>query len=282
MSFHPLDSSLVNDVALFLSQKKETIKTIVPNEIIRDDVFKLVGSECVLVYYPLNDSEIDGFHVSKQMHGHNVNFVYINTSHYLEKQIFTVSHELGHIWGVDDFLVRECHHDKVLVAEQVEHVMNRFAAMLLMPHDHFLKDAKEKLWSLSELSSPTQRIISQLNLYRCIVYLMDTYFTTYRSVAIRLFEVGILKDTKTTDLVIALENEDFTKMIVKESGYTRLMKATKKSGIEDFAFVLENAQERELVPERMVSGLRKKLGIPELPAGGMVVPLNEGGTANNV
>ena len=76
----------------FICCKREDYKESFPNLIIRDDIFGLLESNAIVVYYPLEDKEIDGFNVVRMLNGKKVNFVYINTARELIKQVFTAAH----------------------------------------------------------------------------------------------------------------------------------------------------------------------------------------------
>ena len=109
-----------------------------------EDIFDILKEFSYVVFYPLDD-ENDGFHLKKPVAGEMKDFVYINTSKSLAKQVFTAAHEFGHIINVDDAVVNilqsknsalELHLD---IKEQI---INRFASEILMPRDAFIKHYK--------------------------------------------------------------------------------------------------------------------------------------------
>ena len=53
--------------------KKE--KNGIINEVIRDDVFDILKEECVVLYYALDDSRVEGCHMIKPMQGKVEQFV---------------------------------------------------------------------------------------------------------------------------------------------------------------------------------------------------------------
>ena len=113
------------------------------NTVLREDIFPLLDRICTVVYFPIDDKENNGFHVSYPFRGQDIDFVYINTAQDREKQIFTAAHELGHIWELDKHLSAEC--KLQMDTEYCERIMNRFAAELLMPMDIFLEYARSKI-----------------------------------------------------------------------------------------------------------------------------------------
>lgn len=50
----------------------------------------------------------DGCHVKCLVNNEIVNFVFINTHKSIEKQVFTATHELGHILDLSEYLKKNC------------------------------------------------------------------------------------------------------------------------------------------------------------------------------
>lgn len=129
---------VVSVIQEFIASKKKE-KNIV-NEVIRDDVFAILRSECVVLYYALDDSKVEGCHVIKPLNGRLEQFVFINTTKAIQEQTWTAAHELGHVWKVDSFVKEKMHQNDL----DSEHLVNRFAAELLLPKEIFVKELNNK------------------------------------------------------------------------------------------------------------------------------------------
>lgn len=121
------------------------------NEILREDIFNILDHYCTVVYFPLpDDEENDGFHVTMpvdyKLSEESEHFVFLNTSKTIEKQIFVAAHELGHIWVSEDLIWTDTL-ERILPKnpENLDIIMNRFAAELLMPSKHFRNTAQDCL-----------------------------------------------------------------------------------------------------------------------------------------
>lgn len=90
------------DMKLTIQNIVDEIKKacIIQNTAIRDDIFKILESQCTVVYYPISDQKNRGFHIKKIVHDQLEDFVYINTDKPIAEQIFAAAHELGHIFKV--------------------------------------------------------------------------------------------------------------------------------------------------------------------------------------
>ena len=120
--------------------EKEIKETFV-NPILREDIFALLGRECIVIYYPLPDEENDGFHIQMPVEDKKQHFVYINTEKPMPKQVYAAAHELGHIWTDNGSAIGYSASSQ----EQEDALMNRFAAELLMPYKEFQLLAHKKL-----------------------------------------------------------------------------------------------------------------------------------------
>lgn len=201
------------------------------NVLIRDDVFEILESHCKVIYYPLKDEDIDGFHVPRTLCGKSFHFVYINTWNTRERQVFAAAHELGHIWDayskvktrlpeIDEYAKGASIEDGEEEAPE-EFVSNKFAAQLLMPCDQFTDAVNDALQGLEY----NGRSISKVNLLRLIASLMDTFLVDYKAVAKRLKEIGRLKPEVFAIVKKYESDPDFGETfgsILKEGGHKRL------------------------------------------------------------
>lgn len=205
------------------------------NVLIRDDVFEILESHCKVIYYPLKDEDINGFHVTRTLCGQSCHFVYINTWNTRERQVFAAAHELGHIWDayskvktrfseIDEYAKEASKEDGEEEAPE-EFVSNKFAAQLLMPYDQFTDAVNDALQELDY----NGRSISKVNLLRLIASLMDTFLVDYKAVTKRLKEIGRLRPEVFAIVKKYERDPDFGDTfgsILKEGGHKRLNQRT--------------------------------------------------------
>jgi Zn-dependent peptidase ImmA (M78 family) len=211
-----LSKKLIDGIEKIIEEirKENDIK----NKIIRDDVFSVLQAtkDCNVLYYPLQDEAVDGCdgcNVERSINGHKEQFVYINTSNTRERQAFSVAHELGHVWRVDERL-KEMYPDEVIDTEEV---VNRFAAELLMPTEIF---KEQILYKLKDFDHSRKRLKAS-DVIKLIVYLMNYFFVPFKSVILRFNEVGFLSEDS-NDMLLKYKDSDYVKGIINEEQYTRL------------------------------------------------------------
>ena len=158
------DKELIDSIKILVRNIKK--ENGIVNEIIRDDVFSILQDcNCTVLYYPLEDENIDGCHIEKPVNGKLEQFVFINSHNKRERQAFSAAHELGHIWKVDDRL-RKKYPDREIDTEMV---VNRFAAELLMPEKLFREAITKQLDKL-KYQGPTMEMSTMLKL---VAHLMN-------------------------------------------------------------------------------------------------------------
>ena len=81
----------IKKIQTFISEIKHNEK--IDNAVIRDDVFSILEKKCTVLYFPLKDDDIDGFHIERTINGQKKDFVFINSAKKTEKQI-SQSHTL--------------------------------------------------------------------------------------------------------------------------------------------------------------------------------------------
>lgn len=232
-------------------------------DIIREDVFNILlnNPNCMVLFYPIaseaNEDGCDGCHVVRTVNGKEKQLVFINSSNTMERQAFSVAHELGHIWNVDGRL-RENLPDVEIV---VEDVINRFAAELLMPERLFIDETNDyiKLLLAEETENNGIRVISFLKL---IVHLMNYFFAPYKAVVIRLFEVGII-DEDVQMRLMEYKDSDYVKSIINEGQYSRLGYPTNKKSIPNLADKIEEIEKRELFTPNRIRAIKEKFELVE-------------------
>lgn len=247
------------------------------NEIVREDIFNILDHYCTVVYFPLShEKSNDGFHVTMPVdynESGEEHFVFLNTAKPREKQVFAAAHELGHIlvcedsfW--DDSLEQALPRNK----ENVDAVMNRFAAELLMPTDPFRRSAT----NLFERFVTEDGRMFATDAFRTIASLMDEFCVPAQAVICRFYEVGLLKKEICQELLTGPKNgeipmpyptffDKMIKMCVQEGGYTNLLESSQKRGIRDFPEVLNEMEEKGLFSAEKIGQLRELLNIPKIP-----------------
>ncbi len=98
-----LPESVVLGIKQFINDKGLKSQTL-----LRDGIFALLEQYCTVLYYPQKEEENDGCHVKRLVNNEIVNFVFINTHKSIEKQVFTATHELGHILELPEYLKKNC------------------------------------------------------------------------------------------------------------------------------------------------------------------------------
>ena len=176
---------------------------------LKEDVFRLLEKNCIVVYYPLDNEETCGFHIKRYLDGERKDFVYINTSKPLSDQVFTAAHELGHVWGVDRKVKEQLRLKKCEEYPECELLVNRFAAELIMPREHFIKCF---LTHSNELKIKGLSVRIE-DLTHIIALLMIDFMVPYVAVRKRLVEVSIIgasegeKLAKLDDSLISMAEE---------------------------------------------------------------------------
>lgn len=232
------------------------------NEPIKDRVLDLLDTLCIVVYYPLPGEDNNGFHITDMpfANGSKQHFVYINTAQTMEKQVFTAAHELGHLWEIDNYILEKLPELNLDNSEDGrEAIISRFAAILLMPKDIFLKRWEE------ECKKNVEEKVSILSFIKIIVILMDDFFAPVKSIVLRFFELGIIDQTIVDFLLNGSEKEKekmkavFRKFIA-DYGLVQFLNPTNKKWIDGFAAKLDEAEEKDLVSKTKIKELRKRFG----------------------
>ncbi|MCM1264540.1 MAG: ImmA/IrrE family metallo-endopeptidase [Butyrivibrio sp.] len=197
----------------FITDKKRE-KNIV-NEVIRDDVFAILRNECVVLYYALDDSKIEGCHVIKPLNGRLEQFVFINTTKAVQEQTWTAAHELGHVWKVDSYVKEKLNQ----VDLDSEALVNRFAAELLLPEDIFVQELNNKL---KEYNYKGPRMYTEM-MVRLVTYLMNYFCTPYKAIIRRFIELGYIEEGAELQYLKGFEEQkELYKRLIVENQYTRL------------------------------------------------------------
>lgn len=264
-------SVLPNEVEVCIRQlleqkfQEENLHSMFPNRLLREDVLDLLDRYCTVVCYPLKGEENNGFRVKAIpfSDGSYHDFVFINTAQTPEKQAFTAAHELGHIWNVDRYVIEHCG----ISAELSEAVINRFAAVLLMPKEEFRAAVRLQL---SGYINFEKKSITYTNLIKVIVHLMNQFFAPFKAVTLRLVETGdFRKEMAETLLNGEMISPEFLEKLVQtfihEFGYVKLKKPSYKKWIEGLAEKLDIAEKEHLLSENKIKLMRERFDLPTAP-----------------
>lgn len=220
------------------------------NEVVRDDVFAVLREECIVLFYALEDSGVEGCHMIKPVNGEMKQFVFINTTKAVQEQTWTAAHELGHVWQVDTYVkekIEQCEWD-------CESLVNRFAAELLLPEKIFRKVLADKL-SEYGYEGPA---MSKDMMVRLVTYLMNYFCTPYKAIIRRFSELGYIAKTAERKYLDGFEEQnELYKRLIKENQYTRLEtvnRAYSMGGIEQDINLLEK---NEVYSDKKVARLRE-------------------------
>lgn len=251
-SIQSLPQSVVNSINSFITQEK-----LQPEYLLRDGVFSLLDQYCTVLYYPQKNEDNDGCHVRRLVNGEVKNFVYINTYKSVEKQVFTAAHELGHILELDKYLMQKC---PDYTCSMEEMVMNKFAAFLLMPEPIF--NAEIDKYAASYCTSDGK--ITLDNLIKFSLQLMDSFFVPFKSVVIRLYEVGRLSIEDAQKIIKDQSTLGKINNYITNLGYKRLGIRSMKKSIKDFSELLDKAEQLEVFPMSKIQSIRRKMDLTDI------------------
>ena len=268
----------VGEMRKIIREKRTKLqeKGLFVNTILREDIFDILDACGTVIFYPFEQDENDGFQVERPVNyggkPHMEQFVYLNTAKCLEKQVFAVGHELGHIWNVADRLWNKDLERELPRRDNEEAAMNRFAAEMLMPREEFRKSAIGQLEAYRKRGKGT---VTYHDCARITASLMNEFCVPMTSVILRFYETECLP-AKTCDRLLftgpgTISKERYQKAFkrslnncIEEEGYTRLQKPTYKKGIRDFAQLLREAEKRNVFSSEKARRLRADLEIPEV------------------
>ena len=191
---------------------------------IGDYIFAILKNECILIEWPEDKQlDLDGFSTEKVINGCLETIVYINSAKSKEKQNFCAAHELGHRHKLDKQL-KDIFPNDVITPSNIEDVMNRFAAELMMPARDF-EIRSDELYRGCFGNKDGREVIFVKKLLEAIVVLMDFYYVPYKAVVLRLQEVNVIPDALCHLLLTHEETENGRNLIsaiIREQGITRL------------------------------------------------------------
>lgn len=235
--------------------KKNNLDKEFPNVLLKEDVLNILEKFSTVIYYPLVGEKNNGFHIDDIPYvNERKNLVFINTAQTIEKQVFTAAHELGHIWGVDEYVITKFGINDS--REQRERIINRFAAVLLMPMESF------KSHYDNERNKYSKGSISLLDMFKIIVSLMNCFFVPRKSVIYRLVELEIISVGPVFSLLLGEGNvsenaiDIVVKKLLQDNGCDKFLKASERKWIEGLADLLDKSEQEQSVPGPIIEKMR--------------------------
>lgn len=220
------------------------------NEIIRDDVFDILGTECVVLYYALDDRQVEGCHMIKPLNGRMEQFVFINTTKAVQEQTWTAAHELGHVWRVDSHVKNALNQHDL----NAEDLVNRFAAELLLPQQIFIKEVDDKL---KEYDYKGPQMSAEM-MVRLVTHLMNYFCTPYKAIIRRFIELGYIEESSEQQFLKGFEKEsDLYKRLVVENQYTRLETVNKAYSMGSMEQDINLLEKKGVYSDKKVARLRE-------------------------
>lgn len=242
---------VVNCIREFIEKKREE-KTIV-NKIIGEDVFFILESESILLYYPLENDKIKGIHAEKVVHNELKQFVFINSDKETDNQTWTAAHELGHVWKVDAYVFSKIPGCTV----SSEDIVNRFAAELLLPINEFCNEYVQCMRRMCLGSSLNKKEFMEV-----IAYLMNTFCAPYKAVIKRFVELGIVEKQFEEPYIEAFHNNrDLYEQIIAENYYSRLGKKRESISMASIGKDIDLLEKNGLLPEKLIKKYRDMFSI---------------------
>ena len=237
------------------------------NQVPKESVFTLLENKSTVIYFPLENEENDGFHISLPVNDNMENFVYINTSKYVEKQIFTAAHELGHLLKLEEYLREKCKHFN---EQDSEYYVNRFAAILLIPSGILKKIFTNRVKILiteNEVQKKDNKFyLTELDMSRIIAYLMDFFFVPYKTIVRRLYECKCISEESANHL-LEIEGKEYPKLIQKcidEGQYKKLSTANNRKSFGNLPEMLSLIEKKQVFPKEKIDYLRKLFDLEPL------------------
>lgn len=179
------------------------------NQIIRENIFRILKKETIFLQYPIEDDELCAFVCRKQ----DQLFSYINSYIPKDKQIFAAAHELYHIWYEPDRLDQvEVLANSTIDDEPIqksEQMANRFAAMFLVPEAVL----RQQIRSLQ---------LDEENIeLKGIVQLIPIFQVPYKTLVLRLHEIRLLSQ-KQCEMFLAIPDRDLQKGVLYQMKVSQL------------------------------------------------------------
>lgn len=172
------------------------------------EMIRLNSKEPVdLFRLPFIENSVAGFVGYKN----NQFVIFTNTSKTLGYEIFTLAHEIYHLFENSSEIKKDIAISEYdTTSDDNDDIADMFASELLMPKDVFKKDY-DKLMNEYKLENPN---------YKLIIELQQLYFVEYKAVINRLVELELINSTIKEFLSKLLENKKDFFNITRKLGYS--------------------------------------------------------------
>lgn len=241
-------------------------------EVIGYSIFKILQDDSIVMFMPKpEEPDLDGFSTDKIIRNQPKTVVFINSAKNVEKQNFCAAHELGHQLCIDR-LIRDEFPDEVITSGEVEDIMNRFAAELMMPEEDFKRECGETFLPQYGKEINGKYKITILDAVRMIIMIMDYYYVPYKAVVYRLGEAGIFSD-EDCQRMLSYENDkkDIVNGIIPKMGLTKLRVPNFARRVsEPISNVTECLRDPEItkyLPRKKFEEYLQNMGIPQKEIG---------------
>lgn len=241
------NKEVVNVIQEFVSQKRQEYNIV--NKIIRDDVFAILEKQCVVLYYPLPDDKAEGCHIIKPLGNGIEQFVFINTTKEVQEQTWTAAHELGHVWEVDSYVKHMLNRYDL----NAEHLVNRFAAELLLPQEIFHEELRKKLDEYGYKGPKMQEDM----MVRLVTHLMNYFCTPYKAIIRRFIELDYIEEDAEEAFLQGFRGQRalYDRLII-ENQYTRLRSANKACSMEAIEQDINLLEQNGIFSDKKIAHLR--------------------------
>lgn len=223
------------------------------NHRVQDDIFRIIKNikDLHLIKFPVEDENFAAFTVNNSK-----KFIFINSFLPLEKQIFAAAHELYHV--LYDYDNDEEKNELLTDIESSfngnidEMKANSFAACLMVPK----LQLKEEI-SLLNIDQDNIELID-------IIKLMDAFAVPYKTIILRLYEVGIIKLRQAKDFM-CIPDRDSNKgvlLLINKTGHAKRWQVRNyEEEYTDFINVAIKSLEQNIVTKNKVESDFNKIGI---------------------
>ncbi len=236
------------------------------NAVIGDYIFTILQNECIVIMKAnRHQPDLDGFSTEKIVKERLETVVYINTAKNVEKQNFCAAHELGHRYRID-CLLHDAFPHEIILSSDVEEIMNRFAAELMMPEGDF-RARSAIIWKEYGISGQNGKYqITVKGAIQAVIRLMDFYYMPYKAVLYRMEEVGLIS-LSIRDRLEHFEsgNRNVVDRMISQMGITRLRTPDYKLQtsipvLKDMSILVKSGVTKYLTPNELTQYL-KNLGL---------------------
>lgn len=242
---------VVRCIREFIEAKRK--ETGIVNKILGEDIFSILESESILLYYPLKDDRIKGIHAEKIIHDQLKQFVFINSDKEIDNQTWTAAHELGHVWKVDAYVKNQVSDCKVTG----EDIVNRFASELLFPLKEFIDEYEQCMKRMCLGNNLTKKQFMEV-----IANLMNTFCAPYKAVIKRLVEIGAIERRFEEPYIETFkESQELYNQIINENYYSRLGKKREAISMASIGRDIDLLEKNNLLSDELIDKYRDMFSI---------------------